>query len=98
MFWAPTKGYEDALFTSGTAKDAVQFMDKKEHLSRYVATSGWKQDSALFKVMTDLKDPALVAPVRTTTIYLSRSGPDEAKTTERITLGMVNILMVNNIN
>ena len=41
-FWAPTKGYKDVLFTSGTAKDAAQFMDTIEQLSRYVDTLGWK--------------------------------------------------------
>ena len=43
-FRAPTKGYEDVLFTSGTVKDAAQFMDKIEQLSRYVAKLGWNQD------------------------------------------------------
>ena len=40
--WAPTKGYEYVFFTSGTAKDAAQFMDTIEQLSRYVDTLGWK--------------------------------------------------------
>ena len=42
-FRAPTKGYEDVFFTSGTAKDAAHFTDMIEQLSRYVATLGWKQ-------------------------------------------------------
>ena len=61
MFRVTTKGYKYLLFTSGTAKDAAQFMDTIEQLSRYVATSGWKQASALAKVVTNLKDPTLVA-------------------------------------
>ena len=72
-FRALTKGYEDVFFTSGTAKDAAQFMETVEQLSQYVATSGWKQASALAKVMTDLKDPSLVALVRPTRTYLSGS-------------------------
>ena len=60
-FRAPTKGYDDVFFTLGTAKEAAQFTDMIEQLSRYVATSGWKQASALAKVMTELW-PALPAP------------------------------------
>ena len=97
-FRALTKGYEGVFFTSGTAKDAAQFMDMIEQLSRYVATLGWNQASALAKVMTDLKDPTLVAPVRPTRTYLSGSGPDTVKTTDRITLGVMNIQMVDDID
>ena len=39
-FQAPTKGYEDVFFTLGTSKDAVQFTDTIEQLSRYMATLG----------------------------------------------------------
>ena len=73
-------------------------MDTIEQLSRYMATSGWKQASAFDKVMTDLKDPALVASARPTRTYLRGSGPDAVKTTDRITLGMVNIPMVGDID
>ena len=97
-FWAPTKGHEDLLFTSGTAKDAAQFTDTIAQLSRYMATLGWKQASALAKVMTDLKDPALVAPARPTRTYLHGSGPDAVETTNRITLGVVSVLMAGDIN
>ena len=48
--------------------------------------------------MTDLKDPTLVAPVRPSRTYLSGSGPDTVKTTDRITLGVVNIPMVDDID
>ena len=68
-----TKVYEDVFLTSGTAKDAAQFMETVEQLSQYVATPGWKQASALAKVMTDLKDPSLVELVRPTRTYLSGS-------------------------
>ena len=44
-FRDPTKGYKDAFFTSGTAKDAAQFTDTIEQLSRYVDKLGWKQAS-----------------------------------------------------
>ena len=98
MFWAPTKGYDNVFFTSGTAKDAAQFTEKIEQLLGYVATSVWKQASALAKVMTDLKDPAMVAPARPTRKYLSRLGPDTVETTNQITLVVVNILMVGNID
>ena len=60
--------------------------------------SGWKQASALVKVMTDLKDPALVAPARLTRTYLRGSGPDMVETTDWITLGVVNIPMVGDID
>ena len=53
-FQTPIKGYEDVIFTLGAAKDAAQFMGMIEQLSRYVATLGWKQASALAKVMADL--------------------------------------------
>ena len=97
-FRALTKGYKDVFFTSGTAKDAAQFMDTIEQISRYVATSGWKQASALAKVTTDLKDPTLVAPARPTRTNLSGLGPGTVKTTDRITLGVVNIQMVDDID
>ena len=48
--------------------------------------------------MTDLKDLTLVAPARPTRTYLSGLKPDAVYTTNRITLGMVNILMVDNID
>ena len=97
-FRALTKGYKDVCFTLGTAKDGAQFTDTIEQLLRYVATSGWKQASALANVMTDLKDPAPVAPARPTRTYLCGSGPDWVKTTDRITLGVVNIPMVDDID
>ena len=58
------------FFTSVTAEDAAQFTDTIEQLLRYVATSGWKQASALAQFVTDLKDPALIAPARPTKTYL----------------------------
>ena len=78
-FRAPTKGYEYIFFTSGTAKYAAQFTDTIQKLLRYLATLGWKQSSAFAKVMTDLKDLALVAPARLTRTYLRRSGPNAVK-------------------
>ena len=97
-FWAPTKGYKDVFFTLGTAKDAAPFTDTIKQLSRYVVTSGWEQASALAKVMNDLKDPVLVTPARQTRKHLRGSEPDAAETTDRITLGVVNIPMVGDIN
>ena len=75
-----------------------QFTDKIERLSRYVATLVWKQSSALAKVMTNLKDLVLVAPARPTRTYLCGSVPDAINTTYRITLGVVNIPMVDDID
>ena len=48
--------------------------------------------------MTYLKEPSLVAPARPTRTYLCVSGTDASKTTDRITLGVVNIPMVDNID
>ena len=97
-FWAPTKGYKDVFFTSGTAKGAAKFTYTIDRISRYVATSGWKQASALAKVMADLKDTALVAPDRPTGKYFLGSGPDAVEAIDRITLGVVNIPIVGNID
>ena len=72
-------------------------MDTIKQLSRYVATLGWKQASALAKAMTYLKDPALVAPARPTITYLRGLGPGVVKTTDCITLGVVNTPMVGEI-
>ena len=63
-----------------------------------MATSGWKQASALAKVMADLKDLALVTPARPTRTYLCGLVPDAVETTDWITLGVVNILMVDEID
>ena len=68
-----------------------------EQLLLYMATLGWKDASALAKAMTNLKDPTLVAPVRPTRTNLIGSGPVAVETTNRITLGMVNTLMVEDI-
>ena len=95
-FRALTKGYKDVCFTLGTAKDGAQFTDTIEQLLRYVATSGWKQASAFAKVVFELKDPALVAPARPT--RTCGSGPDAVETIDRITLGVVNIPMVGDID
>ena len=97
-FKAPTKGLEDVFFTSGTAKDVAHFMDTIDQLSRYVATSGWKQASEIAKVMTNLKDPELVAPARTTRTYLYVLVPEAVKTTDWINLDVLNILMVDDID
>ena len=59
---------------------------------------GWKKASVLAKVMTDLKEPELVAPDRQTRTYLCGSGPDEVEKPDRITLGVVNIPMVGDID
>ena len=69
-----------------------------EQLSRYVAKLGWKQASSLTKVMTDLKDPVLVAPARPKRTYLRGLGPGVVETTDRITLGVVHIPMVGDID
>ena len=87
-----------SFLTSGASKDAAQFMDTVDQLSRYVATLGWKQASALAKFVTDLKDPTMVAPVSSTRTYLNGSRPDAVKTTDWITLIVVNTPMVDNIN
>ena len=73
-------------------------MDTVEQLSQYVLALGWKQASALAKVMIDLKDPTLVAPVRPTRTYLSGLGPDVGETTNLITLCVVNTLMVDDVD
>ena len=48
--------------------------------------------------MTKLKDPALLAPARPTRTYLCGLGTNAVETTDRITLGVVNIPMVSNID
>ena len=48
--------------------------------------------------MTNLKDPALVALTRPTRTYFCGSIPDAVKKTDHITQGVVNILMVDDIN
>ena len=95
---APTKGYEDVFFTYETAKDAAQFTDTIDQLLRYMATSGWKQASALAKVMTDLKYPELVVPAGTKRTYLWGSVSDTIETTNQITLGVVNIPIFSDID
>ena len=79
-------------------KDTVQFMDTVEQIPRYVAMSGWKQASAPAKVMTDLKDPMLVALFRLNITHLSGSGPDTVNTTDWITMGVVNTPMIDDID
>ena len=97
-FRALAKGHEYVFFALGTDKDAEQLIDMVDQLLWYVATLGWNQASVLAKVMTDLKYPTMVVPVRPTRTYLSRLVPDVVDTTDRITLGVVNTPMVGDIN
>ena len=69
-----------------------------EQLQRYVAMAGWKQVAALAKVTNNLKDLALVAPARPKITYLRGLGTDAIETSDWITLGVVNILMVGDID
>ena len=46
-FEAPTVGLELVYFTVGSTKDAAEFKDTVEKLSRHVATTAWKQASIL---------------------------------------------------
>ena len=97
-FRLQTKWCKDVFFTSVTAKDTVHFTGTIDQLSRYVDTSGWKQDSEFAKVVTNPKDPVLIVPARPTRTYLCRLGPDAVKKTNWIALGVVNIPMVSNID
>ena len=51
-FEAPTAGLESVYFTTGSTKDAAEFKDTVENLSRHVATTAWKQALILSNVMT----------------------------------------------
>ena len=53
-FTAPTPGYEDVYFMSGSTKDAEQFQDTVNKLSRCVGKQSWKKASVLSKAMGDL--------------------------------------------
>ena len=44
-FEAPTAGLESVYFTTGSTKDAAEFKDTVEKLSRNVVTNAWKQAS-----------------------------------------------------
>ena len=63
-FTAPTPGYEDVYFTSGSTKDAAQFQDTVNKLSRCVGTQSWKKASVLSKAMGDLIAPVFTSPTR----------------------------------
>ena len=69
-----------------------------EKLSRHVATTVWKQASILSKVMMELKDPVFPMPVRPIHVYISGTGSYAVNTTSRLTEGMLNIAILDDIN
>ena len=61
-FTAPTPGYEGVYFTPGSTKDAAQFQDTVNKLSRCVGTQSWKKVSVLSKAVGDLVAPVYTGP------------------------------------
>ena len=56
VFWAPTVGLEDKIFTIGTTVDAAKFEVVKEELGKYFATQSWSDgvDAAMsFDTLTE---------------------------------------------
>ena len=69
-----------------------------EKLSRHFAITAWKQASILWKAMTELKDPVFPMPARPVCIYISGTGSSAVETTSRLTAGMLNIAVMDDID
>jgi hypothetical protein len=95
-FKAPTAGYEDVFFTSGSTKDAAEFKDTRQKLARWVATSSWKQASVLARAMTELKEPVLTPPVRPVRMYYDPNDGSETKV--RAVKGVMNLPVADDID
>ena len=85
-FRAPTSGYEDVIFSFGSAKDAATFEEVRVKLSRYVTVQSWRGATVAGTAMEDMMEPDLPAPVRPSkkmitmiTTIKSESGQDISK-------------------
>ena len=97
-FEAPTAGLKSVYCTAGSTKDAAEFKDTVEKLSRHVATTAWKQASILSKAMMELKDPVFPMPDRTVPVYISGAVSSAVETTSRLTAGTLNIAVIDDID
>ena len=98
-FTAPTPGYEDVYFTLGSTKDAAQFQETVNKLSRCVGTQSWKKASVLSKAMCNLVAPIYTAPTRPVRQYMTGAAGTRVQTTERMTVtGFINDPMVGDID
>ena len=97
-FEAPTAGLESVYFMAGSTKDAAEFKDTVEKLSRHVATTAWKQASIISKSMTELKDPVFPMPTRPVRVYISGTGSSVVEMTSCLTAGTLNIAVMGDID
>ena len=98
-FTAPTPGYEDVYFTSGSTKDAAQFQDTVNKLSRCVGTQSWKKASVLSKAMGDLIAPIFTSPTRPSRVYMTGQAGSRTRTLDRMNAaGEVNTPTVGDID
>ena len=97
-FKARCRRLESVYFTAVSTKDAAEFKDTVEKLSRHVATTVWKQASILSKAMTELKDPVFPMPARPVRVYISGTGSSAVETTSRLTACTLNIVVMDDIN
>ena len=57
QFRAPTKGYEDKVFSYGKVKDAAPFIKTRDALVEYVCTMSWEGSAGSAQAMEDGKAP-----------------------------------------
>ena len=97
-FEAPTTVIGSVYFTAGGTKDAAEFKDTVEKLSQHVATTAWKKASILSKATTELKDPVLQMSFRPVRMYISGTGSSAVELTSRLTAGLLNVAVVDDID
>ena len=73
-FSAPTAGYEDKVFTHGTARDAAVYEEVLKHLKRYLGTQPWREIDQLTKAIASLEAPAYVKPEKPKRLFYLGEG------------------------
>ena len=97
-FEAQTAGLESVYFTVGSTKDAAEFKDTVEKLSRRIATTAWNRASILSKAMTELKNPIFSMSVMPVCVYISGTGSSAVETTSSLIVGTLNIVVMDDID
>ena len=68
-YTALTPGLKNMLFTRGTTRDAVRFIDTLNTLARHVGVQAWSQSTVTAKAMIELVAPSFTQPLKPVRMY-----------------------------
>ena len=92
-YTAPTPGLKNVLFTRGTTRDAVTFIDTLDMPARHVRVQAWSQSTVAAKAMIELVAPSYTHPLKPVRLYYVTPALDApasdrlVKTTDRFVPG-----------